>query len=126
MAKKRMFDTTIIESDSFCQLSKSAQTLYFHLNMLADDDGIVDMWKSLLRYLVVKRVHLDSLIDAGYIIELDSGALLISDWLLHNTIRRDRYNESRYKNDLSTVQILANGRYFKGKRALFGNQDQIR
>ena len=123
MAKRRMFDKSIVETDSFCRLSKSAQALYFHLNMLADDDGIVDMWKSLLRYLTVKRVHLDSLIDAGYVIELDSGALLISDWLLHNTIRRDRYTESRYKSDLSTVQLLPNGRYFKGKSAFFGNPD---
>ena len=88
-----MLDISIIESDRFCLLTPSAQTLYLHLNMNADDDGIVDMWKNVLRYLRIKQEHLDSLIKAEYVIMLDSGALLISDWLLHNKIKSDRYKE---------------------------------
>ncbi len=114
MAKRRMIAIDIVESDRFCVLKSSAQLLYFHLNMNADDDGVVDKWKSILRCLRIKREHLDSLIDAGYVIELDSGALLISDWLIHNKIRRDRYVEGQYSRELATLKLLSNGRYIKG------------
>ncbi len=109
-----MFSVDVIETDVFCLLKASAQTLYFHLNMNADDDGVVDKWKTVLRYLRIKREHLDSLIDAGYVIELDSGALLISDWLIHNKIRQDRYVEGRHSLELDTLQLLPTGRYIKG------------
>ncbi len=113
MAKRRMFAISVVESDSFCLLKSSAQVLYFHLNMNADDDGIVDNWKSILRYLRIKREHLDSLIELEYIIELKSGALLISDWLIHNKIRRDRYVEGQHITELESMQVLPNGRYIK-------------
>lgn len=113
MAKRRMFSIDVIESDAFCALKASAQLLYLHLNMNADDDGVVDKWKSILRYLRVKQEHLDALVDAGYIIKLDSGALLISDWLIHNKIRHDRYYEGQHSAEVDTVQLLPTGRYFK-------------
>lgn len=114
MAKRRMFAIDVVESDAFCVLKASAQMLYLHLNMNADDDGIVDKWKNTLRYLGVKREHLDALIEAGFVIELESGALLISDWLIHNKIRQDRYVEGRHSIELESVQILPTGRYIKG------------
>lgn len=113
MAKRRMINTEVVLSDVFCNLTPSAQALYYQLNMNADDDGIVDKWKNILRYLRIRQEHLDSLIRLGYVIELESGALLISDWLLHNKIRSDRYVEGRHKDELKTVQIHKNGRYFK-------------
>ncbi len=122
MAKRRMLDISIIESDRFCLLTPSAQTLYLHLNMNADDDGIVDMWKNVLRYLRIKQEHLDSLIKAEYVIMLDSGALLISDWLLHNKIKSDRYTESRYKSELKSLQVLPSGRYFKASEDFLSPQ----
>ena len=114
MAKRRMFSVDLISSDAFCVLSPSAQMLYLHLNVNADDDGIVDKWKTVLRYLRVKKEHLDSLINAGFIIELECGALLISDWLIHNKIRKDRYTPSRYLDELESTETTAAGRYIKG------------
>ena len=114
MAKRRMISIDIVESDRFCTLKSSAQLLYFHLNMNADDDGVVDKWKSILRYLRIKREHLDSLIESGYVIELNSGALLISDWHIHNKIRRDRYVEGQYNSELAALKLLPSGRYING------------
>lgn len=113
MAKRRMLSTSIIESDRFCNLAPSAQTLYIHLLMNADDDGFVDMWKSLLRYLSIRRPHLEALVDAGFVILFDDDLLLISDWLAHNKIRLDRYNEGRYSDRLDTLILQPNGRYIK-------------
>ena len=109
-----MLSVDLISSDAFCVLSPSAQMLYLHLNVNADDDGIVDKWKTVLRYLRVKKEHLDSLINAGFIIELECGALLISDWLIHNKIRKDRYTPSRYLDELESMETTAAGRYIKG------------
>lgn len=114
MAKRRMLSIDVIESDSFCTLKASAQVLYLHLNMNADDDGVVDNWKSILRYLRIKREHLDALIRAGLVIELESGALLVSDWLIHNKIRKDRYYEGQHSLEVDALKILPTGRYFKG------------
>ena len=87
--------------------------MYLPMVLNADDDGVVDKWKSILRYLRIKREHLDSLIDAGYVVELESGTLLISDWLIHNKIRRDRYIEGQHSSELGTLQLLPTGRYIK-------------
>ena len=113
MAKRRMFNVSIIESDRFCSLTPSAQALYLHLIMNADDDGVVDKWKTISRYLRVKREHLDSLVKLGYVIELGDDLLLISDWLVHNKIRKDRYVPSQYSNKLASIKILPTGRYIK-------------
>ena len=113
MAKRRMLDVSIIESDRFRLLTPSAQALYLHLNMNADDDRFVGMWKTLLRCLSIKSTHLTSLIEAGYVIILNDDVLLISDWNLHNKIRRDRYSEGHYRSLLDSVRIHSNGRYTK-------------
>ena len=122
MAKRRMFNVSIIESDSFCSLPPSAQALYMHLVMNADDDGFVDMWKSLLRYLKTRRQNLDALVDSGYVILFDDGVLLISDWLTHNKIRLDRYTEGRYSDKLDTLITQPNGRYIKASEVFLTPQ----
>ncbi len=113
MANRRMLSRTIVESDSFCCLSNSSQNLYIHLIMNADDDGFVDMWKSVLRYLSIKRSALDALVDCGYLIMFDDGVILIADWLVHNTIKLDRYKRGRYRDRLDIAVRLENDRYIK-------------
>ena len=49
MANKRMFSKAIIDSDMFLDMPKSAQALYFHLGMRADDDGFLDNAKKIMR-----------------------------------------------------------------------------
>ena len=72
-----MFAKSIVLSDAFLDMPLSARCLYFTLGMLADDDGFVDKWKSILRYLKIKRTSLYCLINTGYAIELDGDVLLI-------------------------------------------------
>ena len=124
MAKRRMLSVSIIENDCFYTLTPSAQALYIHLIMNADDDGFVGMWKTLLKCLSVRPIHLDSLVKAGYVIILDDNLLLISDWLTHNKIRLDRYSEGRYKDRLDTVVIQPNGRYIKASEDFLSPQEK--
>jgi len=41
MAVKRMFSSSVTETDSFLELPLKSQALYFHLGMQGDDDGFV-------------------------------------------------------------------------------------
>ena len=122
MAKKRMFSVEIGESDAFCTMPSSAQSLYFHLCLNADDDGFVDKWKSILRYLKVRQPMLDLLIDQEYILEFPNDVLLVSDWRRHNTIKLDRYTESAYRYLLDTLERYPNGRYFKRSKLFLDPQ----
>ncbi len=125
MAKRRMIATSIIESDVFCTLSPSSQALYLHLIANADDDGIVDKWKSLLRYLRIRHSHLQPLINTEFVIVLDGDLLLISDWQRHNKIRFDKYNEGQYKDRLEALETHKNGRYFKPSEDFFTPQHNL-
>lgn len=110
---RRMISSDVVESDVFCSLTPSAQVLYIHLIMNADDDGFVDKWKSILRYLSIRRSRLDDLISTGHVILLDDDLLLIADWPRHNKIRLDRYRTGRYRDRLNTLSLQPNGRYIK-------------
>ncbi len=125
MAKRRMFSIEVVESDAFCVLPCSAQVLYFHLAMSADDDGFVDKWKSILRYLKVKTAMLDLLIDMGYVIEFSNEVLLIADWLRHNRIRADRYEKSQYNYLLDTLDRHPSGRYYKPSATFLATKGSV-
>ena len=49
MAQRRMFSKKITDTDLFLDLPASAQNLYFHLNMHADDDGFLGNVKTIKR-----------------------------------------------------------------------------
>ena len=105
MAQRRMFNLNLVSSDDFCDLPHSAQTLYLHLNLSADDDGIVGNPERLMRSLKIQKRHLTLLMDKGYILRFDSGVVAIRHWCLHNQIRKDRRVKSRYQTELSKLKI---------------------
>ena len=51
MAERRMFTQKIVDSDAFLDMPLTAQALYFHLNMRADDDGFVNNPKKIQRMI---------------------------------------------------------------------------
>lgn len=44
MENRRAFNSKVTETISFLQMPVSAQALYFHLGMRADDDGFVEAY----------------------------------------------------------------------------------
>ncbi len=117
-----MFSQDIIESDDFSSLPHASQVLYFHLNLVADDDGMVGNPRRVIRSLGIAKKHYDTLIEEGYIIEFPSKVIAISDWLIHNQIRRDRYTPTRYLDEFQTLKTEPGSRYIKGEGNFFGNQ----
>lgn len=123
MAQRRMFSLQVIDTDLFIDMPATAQNLYFHLGMRADDDGFISNAKTLKRMVGASDDDLKVLCDKGFLIAFENGVVVISDWKINNQIRKDRYNPTRFQNELNHLR-LENGRYIKLDRPLkeVGNQ----
>ena len=111
MAERRMFAKTIVLSDAFLDMPLSARCLYFTLGMLADDDGFVNSPKSIMRQAGACTDDLNLLLAKRFILAFDSGVIVIKHWRIHNYIQKDRYKESKYIEEKSTLTIDPNGAY---------------
>ena len=94
MAERRMFSLRVIDSDLFLDMSPSAQILYFHIAMRADDDGFVNNLKKIQRMVGASEADIKTLVDRGFLILFKSGIALIAHWKVHNYIAKDRYKPS--------------------------------
>lgn len=111
MAERRMFAKTIVTSDAFLDMPLSARCLYFTLGMLADDDGFVNNPKSIMRQVGASQDDLNLLLVKRFILAFDSGVIVIKHWRIHNYIQKDRYKESKYIEEKSTLMIDEKGAY---------------
>ena len=111
MAEKRMFTQKIIDSDAFLEMPTSAQALYFHLNMRADDDGFVNNPKKITRYVGAAEDDLKLLLLKRFIIGFESGVIVIKHWRMHNTLKNDRYKPTDYQDELSMLKLKDNKAY---------------
>lgn len=111
MAERRMFAKTIIDSDAFLELPITAQLLYFHLAMRADDDGFVNKPRSIMRVTGVRDEDIRTLINNKFVIAFDSGVVVIKHWRIHNYIQKDRYSESKYKFEKAQLYLDENKSY---------------
>jgi len=106
MAKRRMFNIDVVSTDDFHSMPRDAQLLYFNLGMSADDDGFVASPKIIMKVLGIRQSNLITLAEKGYIKLFDSGVCLITDWLAHNYIRRDRYTPTRCKKEKESLDSM--------------------
>lgn len=112
MGSHRMFTNAITDSDLFLEMSLSAQALYFHLGLHADDDGFVSSPKRIARSVGCNEDDLKLLVAKGFVICFDSGIVVITHWNLHNSIRKDRRKDTFFKTEKSLLS-LENGIYSK-------------
>ena len=122
MAKRRMLSISLLEADRFYDLSAMTQALYLHLNLNADDDGLVDNVRSIMRDLKATKNNLSLLIDEGYVIDLGRQVIAITHWQQHNRIKSDRYTPTAYKELMSGLSVDEEGRYFKASEEVFGDK----
>lgn len=111
MAKRRMFSMDIIDTDIFLELPSTAQLLYFHLSMRADDDGFISAPKRIIRLTGASEGDLKVLIDQNFIIPFKTGVCVITHWKIHNYIQSDRYHKTIYKNELLMLKKNDDGVY---------------
>ena len=106
-----MFCKSVIDSDTFSDMPLTTQALYFHLGMRADDDGFVNNPKKIQRSIGATVDDLKLLAAKGFIIPFESGVVVVTHWKQHNYIRKDRYNSTRYFNEMSQLTIDESGQY---------------
>lgn len=114
MAKRRMFSQQITESDSFLDMPLSAQALYFHLGMSADDDGFVNSPKRVQRVIGANDDDLKLLIAKNFVIAFETGVVVIKHWKINNFIRNDRYTATVYQEEMAMLQEKENRAYTLG------------
>lgn len=106
MAVKRMMNTNIIDTDDFLKMPMSARLLYYDFCMRADDDGIIDSPVRIMKSVGCSEDDLKVLIAKNYIIPFENGILVITHWLIHNTIRRDRYNPTIHIDERNQLIVI--------------------
>ena len=111
MARKRMFSLQIVDTDAFLEMPLTSQLLYFHLTMRADDEGFVGNPKKIMRMIGTQDDDLKILLAKRFILSFESGVVVIKHWLIHNTIRMDRFNETTYQNEKNLITTRENKAY---------------
>lgn len=116
MAERRMFSKSVIDSDMFLDMPLSAQALYFHLSMRADDDGFVNNPKKIQRMVGASDDDCKILVVKKFIIPFESGIVVIRHWKIHNYIQKDRYKETVYLDEKSQISADRTGAYVSEPR----------
>ncbi len=110
MAERRMFHTSVVESDAFLDMPPGAQALYFHIGMHADDDGFVNGPRQITRTVGATADDLQELIDRGFLLWFD-GIAVIRHWLVANSLKADRLKPVEYPSIAALLYIRENRQY---------------
>ena len=121
-----MFAKTIVTSDAFLDMPLSARCLYFSLGMFADDDGFVNNPKSIMRQVGACTDDLNILLVKRFILTFASGVIVIKHWKIHNYIAKDRYKETKYIEEKSTLSIDEKGAYTECIHDVYKVDTQVR
>lgn len=108
MANRRMFSLDVINTDKFLDMPISAQCLYFHLGMRADDDGFISSPKQIMRMITCTQGDMRILVENGFIIPFESGIVVIRHWKQHNYIQSDRYRKTKYTEERARLELINN------------------
>lgn len=111
MAERRMFTRAITEDDHFMSLSSSAQALYLHLTMGADDDGFCNQVNTAMFRAHASVQDLEALLEKKYVYEFENGVVVIKHWRMANSLRKDRYTPTNFKEELAKLKLDENGAY---------------
>lgn len=111
MAQRRMYSKDVVRTDKFLDMPLSAQALYFHLGMEADDDGFVSAPKQTTRMIGAREDDLRLLIGKGYIIPFETGVCVVTHWKMNNYLRADRYKATIHREEVQSLQTDEIGAY---------------
>lgn len=117
MAERRMFTKKVTEDDNFSDLSSSAQALYLHLSMAADDDGFCNQVSISMFRAHASVQDLAALLEKRFIYQFENGVIVISHWRMANALRKDRYTPTVFQaeakqlglNDVGVYEWLPSG-----------------
>ena len=97
MGKRRMISKTVTQTHRFLCLPLEAQALYFHLIQNCDDDGVVEAYP-IIRMIGASEDNLSLLVVKRFVKPLNEEMVyFVVDFHEQNTVRKDRYTPSIYK-----------------------------
>lgn len=111
MAQRRMFSLQVVDTDAFLEMPLSAQALYFHLGMRADDDGFISNARRILKLISASEDDMRILLAKRFLLSFDSGIFVIKHWKISNYIQKDRYRPTLYKEEKSRLFLKSDGAY---------------
>ena len=111
MAERRMIAKTITLSDAFLEMPATARCLYFTLLQSADDDGFVNNPRSLMRLTSATDDDMKILLAKKFVLIFENGVIVIKHWRIHNYIQKDRYIETKYKDEKARLELDENNAY---------------
>lgn len=111
MAERRMFAKSIIDSDAFMDMPISSQCLYFHLGIRADDDGFVNNPKRISKMINASDDDMRILFAKKFIIDFESGVIVVTHWKVHNYIQNDRYKPTSCHEEKALLGLTKNNVY---------------
>ena len=111
MGERRMFTKKVTDDDNFMSLSSSAQALYLHLSMSADDDGFSNQVAISMFKAHASVQDLQALLEKRYIYQFENGVIVIKHWRMANALRKDRYTPTAFQEELAKLKLKDNGSY---------------
>jgi len=119
-----MVSLQIVDTDAFLEMPMSSQLLYFHLLIRADDEGFMGNPKKIMKMIGSNEDDMKVLITKRFILAFKSGVMVIKHWLIHNTIRMDRFNPTKYEDEKKLIGLKENKSYteIENTRQPVGNQ----
>ena len=111
MAERRMFTKKVTDDDHFMGLSASAQALYLHLMMAADDDGFCNQIAVCMFKAHASTGDLEALLANRYLYQFENGVIVIKHWRMANALRKDRYTPTAFQDELAKLALKDNGAY---------------
>lgn len=116
MAERRMMTKKVTDDDHFVNLSASAQALYLHLNMSADDDGFCNTVNACMFKAHASVEDLKSLLENRYLFQFENGVIVIKHWRMANALRKDRYTPTDFEDEMKLLELKPNGAYTLAER----------
>lgn len=121
-----MFSLKIIDTDIFLEMPLSAQALYFHMGMRADDEGFIGNPKKIMRMVGAREDDLSILLAKGMLILYENGICVVSHWNIHNYIQKDRFTPTIYQQEKQFLLLEENKSYQKCIQPVHKLETQVR
>lgn len=112
MADHRMLSRDFLMSDTALCLSSGAKLLYVYLNVNADDEGFLNNPKLIMRICDVPEEYFVELVKNGFILQFESGVVVIRHWLYHNKLNKEKRRKTNNIAERPQILVYAKTRIY--------------
>jgi hypothetical protein len=106
-----MFSMKVVDTDAFCEMPASAQNLYYHIGMRADDEGFFAGVKGLMAKIHASQDDLSVLLAKRYILDRGDGVYVVKHWKMNNYLQNDRIKPTEYEEKRIGLYTKRDGSY---------------